>query len=105
MASSRDRLVQILDREVFRPILDRSPDSFSGSEREKYEHVRDATERTREKYRKDYSSAEEVYRQFRSDLSSEPAQRISRESRQLGLPALEDVDQEITSLAEEEGIR
>lgn len=102
---ARERLVDLLDREVFRPIVQASPDRFSGNDRRKYDEVRDATERTREKYRKEYSSARQVYDMYRSDLSSEPAQRISRRSHDLNLPAFEDVEEEFTRLAEEVGVR
>lgn len=104
-SQSKDRLVQLLDREVFRPILDASPDDYSANERGTLEHVKNATERTWDSYHNQYSSAQEVYDQFRSDLRSAPAKRVSRESRMLGLPSFEDVEDDFERLAEEEGIR
>lgn len=104
-SNAKDRLVSLLDRKVFRPILDESPDRYSGRDREKLEDVQDATRRTRESYRKEYGSADKVYEMFRNDLSSDPAQQISRESRQLDLPTFEDVEEEFTELARDVGVR
>lgn len=64
-----------------------------------------STEQTREKYRKEYGSAGKVYEMYRNDLTSEPAKRVSRESRRLNLPTLEDVKDEFTELAREVGVR
>lgn len=103
-SSAREKLVDLLDRKVFRPILDASPDRYSGADRERFEDVREKTERTREKYRKEYGSAEKVYEMYRNDLSSEPAQRVTHDSHRLDLPALEDVKDEFAELARDVGV-
>lgn len=104
-SDARDRLVELLDEKVFRPILETPPGRYSGRDRQVFEDVREKTERTRDRYRNDYGSAEKVYEMYRSDLSSEPAQRVSHDSHRLKLPALEDVRDQFVDLAREVGVR
>jgi hypothetical protein len=82
---AREKLVQFLDEEAFAPILRTSPDRYSGNDKDKLQHVKDATERTKQRYHHDYTSAEEARDRFRDDLSSTAAQRVQRELEQLGL--------------------
>jgi hypothetical protein len=102
--NAREKLVQFLDEEAFDPILRTSPDRYSGNARDRLEHVKGATERTKQRYHHDYRSAEEVRDRFRDDLSSAAAQRVQRELAQLGLPTLHDVEDEFEGLCRDLGV-
>ena len=102
--NARERLVRFLDEQAFDPILRTSPDRYSGNDRDKLEHVKGATERTKERYHHDYTSAEEVRDRFRDDLSSSAAQQVQRELEQLGLPTLHDVEGEFEDLCRDLGV-
>ncbi|WP_137389624.1 hypothetical protein [Rhodoligotrophos defluvii] len=105
MASdAKAKLVDFLDRKAFEPVLRADPDRYSESQRAKLEDVKRATESERERFR-NYESAEKVYQMYRDDLSSEPAQEVDRELRDLNLPTLKDVREEFEQLAEELGVR
>jgi hypothetical protein len=102
--NAREKLVQFLDQKAFDPILRASPDRYSGSDKDRLEHVKDATERTRQRYHNDYTSAAEVCARFRDDLSSSSAQRVQRELEQLGLPTLQDIADEFETLCRDVGV-
>jgi len=104
MASeAKSRLVEFLDREAFDPILKANPDRYPDSKKDKLRDVQRATESEKKRYH-EYSSAEQVYRMYRDDLSSEPAQKIDRELRDLDLPTLKDVREKFERLASEVGV-
>jgi hypothetical protein len=102
--NAREKLVQFLDQKAFDPILRARPDRYSGTDREKLEHVQDATERTKQRYHHDYTSAAEVCARFRDDLTSSSAQRVQRELGQLGLPTLHDIEDEFEALCRDAGV-
>lgn len=102
--NAREKLVQFLDEQAFDPILRASPDRYAGNDRDKLEHVKEATERTKQRYHHDYTSAEEVRDRFRDDLSSSAAQRVQRELERLGLPTLDDVEDEFEDLCQDLGV-
>jgi hypothetical protein len=102
--NAREKLVRFLDQKAFDPILRASPDRFSESDRDKLEHVKGATERTKQRYHDDYTNAEEVRDRFRDDLSSSAAQQVQRELEQLGLPTLHDVEGEFEDLCQHVGV-
>jgi hypothetical protein len=102
--NARERLVQLLDQKAFDPILHARPDRYSGNDREKLEHVKGATERTKQRYHHDYAGVEEVCARFREDLSSSSAQRVQRELEQLGLPTLHDIEDEFDALCRDLGV-
>jgi hypothetical protein len=58
--NAREKLLRFLDQRAFDPILRASPDRYSGDDKDKLEHVKGATERTKQRYHHDYASAEEV---------------------------------------------
>lgn len=105
MASdARQRMIEFLDRTAFDPVLRVRPNSIPEGKRHRLDDVQRATRNEQARYHH-YGSAEEVYRMFRDDLSSEPAQKIHRELRELGLPTLKDVRGEFEHLAAELGVR
>lgn len=102
--NARERLVQFLDEKAFDPILRARPNRYSGNDREKLEHVKGATERTKQRYHHDYTSAAEFCARFREDLSSSSAQRVQRELEQLGLPTLHDIEDQVEALCRDLGV-
>lgn len=102
--NAKERLVDLLDREAFQPVLNARADDFQGADRDRLERVQDATRRERDRYRNDYGSAEEVRRQFRSDLSSQPARDVQRDLKALGLPTLPDVEDDFETLSRDLGV-
>jgi hypothetical protein len=102
--NARAKLVQFLDQKAFDPILRANPDRYSGTDKDKLEHIKGATERTQQRYHHDYTSAEEVCARFREDLSSSSAQRVQRELEQLGLPTLHDIEDEFDALCRDLGV-
>jgi len=102
--TAKDRLVHLLDRRAFDPVLSRSSDRYdSDVDRRKLADVKDATRSERKRYHS-YGSAEEVKRMFRDDLHSEPAKKIHRELKALGLPTLNDLEAEFNRLCNELGV-
>jgi hypothetical protein len=101
--NAREKLVQFLDQKAFDPILRASPDRYSANDKDRLEHVKEATERTKQRYHHDYTSAAEVCARFRGDLSSSSAQRVQRELEQLGLPTLHDIADEFKALCRDAG--
>ena len=105
MASKAQKeLVDFLVRRALEPVLKAKPDRRSEAERRKLEHVQDATRKEIERFRH-YGSAAEVVTNFRRDLDSEPAKRIHRELKSLGLPTLNDIRDEFEQKARELGVR
>jgi hypothetical protein len=103
-SDSKRGMIEFLDKKAFDPVLHARPDSYPETKRAKLDDVQRATRSEKERYHH-YSSAEQVYRMFRDDLSSEPAQKIHHELRELGLPTLKDIRGEFDKLASDLGVR
>lgn len=91
--ASKEELQHFLDERVFDPILEASPDKYSGSERDDLKYVQDRTRTEQERYHH-YGSAAELVRMYKDDLHSENAQPVNERLRRLRLPRLEDVRDE-----------
>lgn len=50
MAENNEQLVRWLDRHAFEPVLRKSADDYSGTDRDKYEHVRRATDSEKSRF-------------------------------------------------------
>lgn len=100
--SAKEKLVDFLEEKAFRPILNADPEDFPESKRDKLKDVQRATESERDRFR-GYDSAEEVYEMFRDDLTSDEADEVNRELRDLGLLTLHDVRGDFERLADEVG--
>lgn len=103
-SKAQKELVDFVVRRAFEPVLKTKPDGRSDAEKRKLEHVQDATRKEIERFRH-YGSAEEVVTNFRRDLDSEPAKRIHRELKSLGLPTINDIRDEFEQKARELGVR
>jgi hypothetical protein len=102
--SAKEKLVDFLDRRAFQPVLKADPEDLSEGKRDKLRHAQRATEDARDRYHH-YESAEKVYQMYRDDLSSEAAEKVHRELRDLDLPTLHDIRDEFERLADEVGVR
>lgn len=103
-SKAQKELVDFLVHRAFDPVLKAKPDGRSDAEKKKLEHVQDATRKEIERFRH-YGSAEEVVTNFRRDLDSEPAKKIHRELKSLGLPTINDIREEFEDKARELGVR
>jgi uncharacterized protein (DUF2267 family) len=101
---ARRKLVDFLDERAFQPVLRAKPDDFPKDKRDQLADVQRSTESEQERFR-NYESAEKVVQMYRDDLSSEAAQKVHRQLRDLGLPTLNDVRDEFEQRARELGVR
>jgi hypothetical protein len=103
---ARQELVDLLNEKVFNPILDASPDKYkSDADRQKLKDLQSTTRSTQESYEKRYKTAQKVVEMYRDDLSSDAAEKVQKESRNLGLPTLDDVKKEFEKKAQELGVK
>jgi hypothetical protein len=103
MADAKQQLVEFLDRKVFDPVLHASERGKGDADKRRLEHLKDRTRSEQDRYHH-YEDAAKVKQMFQDDLRSEPARRIHRESHQLGLPALPDVQDEFDQLCARLGV-
>ena len=101
--NAKEKLVEFLDRKAFDPVLNARPDRYPDNQKPKLEHVQRSTRSEKERFHH-YGSAKEVVDMFKDDLNSEPAKKVHRELRDLGLPTLNDVRDEFEQLAEKLGV-
>src|SRR4051794_25210306 len=84
----REKLLRFLDQHAFDPILERSPNEFSGAAKTKFQEVRRSTESEQKRFHDHYKTAREVRDNYLSDLSSHTGEKKSRELKELGLPTM-----------------
>ncbi len=103
---AKEELVEFLNKKAFDPVLRKKLDEYNSKrEKEKLQDVKQATESTKEKYNKEYGTADEVVKRFKDDLNSSAAKKIHEELKQLGLPALPELKDDFSKLAERLGVR
>lgn len=100
---NKEKLIRFLERRVWKPILEASPEGYSEADRKRLERVQAKTEKQRERYR-GYGSAGQVRQEFRDDLSSQPAKKTNADLKKLGLPTQPDVADEFFALADRLGV-
>lgn len=98
---AREKLLDLLDRKAFDPVIHASPDDVAEGKRDRLEGLQETTRSTKESYHEKYGSAEKVAEMFRDDLSSDSARKVQQELKDLGLPTLQDVKEEFEELARE----
>ncbi len=101
---TRKKLVSLLDRKVFEPILRASESRFPEADRQRLAQVKRSTGSERKRYYEDYRTPTEVRENYLSDLQSSAGKRISAELERLGLPTLSSVKDELLDLCEELGV-
>lgn len=103
-SDAREKLLDLLDRKAFDPVLKASPDDDNGEDRKRQlKDVQATTRNTRESYHT-YGSAEKVREMFRDDLHSDAAEKVHRHLHDLDLPTLNDVELEFERLADQLGV-
>lgn len=100
---AKQRLLDLLDRKAFDPVINADPSDYPEGKREKLRDVQETTKSTKQSYR-EYGSAEKVRQMFRDDLRSDSARNVQREISSLGLPTLQDVKDEFERVADEVGV-
>jgi hypothetical protein len=103
-AHAKEELLQLLDRKAFDPVLRAKPADFPQSKRDRLADVQERTRREQDRYHH-YGSAGEIVRMFHDDLDSEPAKKVHRSLDELGLPTLNDLQDEFDRLADKLGAR
>jgi hypothetical protein len=102
---TREKLLDLLDKKAFNPVLKASPDDYSKeSDNKKLQDVQETTRSTQESYHKRYKTAKDVVDNFRSDLNSHAAKKVHQELRDLGLPTVNDIKDEFEGLADKLGV-
>lgn len=96
----KKQLVDFLDKKAFEPVLHASADRYDGKDRQTLQDVQRRTREERDRYRNNYKSAGEVKVNFQRDLDSEPAKKVHRELKSLGLPTLNDIRGEFEQLCD-----
>lgn len=98
--SAKDKLIRFLEQRAFDPVLKARPDRYSENERRKLDDVQRRTETEKDRF-EHYGSARDVVVNFKRDLDSEPARKVHRELKDLGLPTIVDIEDEFLKLADE----
>src|SRR3954471_15699084 len=88
--SAKDKLVRFLERHAFDPVLKAKPEHYPEPKRRQLEDVQRRTRTEVERFHR-YGSARDVVVNFKRDLDSEPARKVHRELKDLGLPTVNDV--------------
>ena len=99
-SDKKEKLVHLLDKGAFDPILKESPEQFTGEKRAMFEDVRRSTESEKNRFHH-YGSAEEVKKNYLSDLSSRTGKKKNEELEELGLPKLPDLKEKFLKLCDE----
>lgn len=98
---AREKLLDLLDRKAFDPVIHASSDNLPQRDRDRLEGLKEKTRATKESYHENYSSAQKVVEMYRDDLSSDSAQKVQRELEEFDLPTLQDVKNEFDRLVQE----
>jgi hypothetical protein len=101
--TSKRKLIQLLERKAWKPVLKASPDDYSDADRKRLERVRKKTESQRERYA-GYESAGELLREYKADLHSRNAKKVDADLKKLGLPTQADIQDEFFGLAGRLGV-
>lgn len=105
-SKAREKLLDLIDKKAFDPVLNASPDKYSSeSDKKKLRDVQETTRSTQRSYHDKYKTAQAVVENFHSDLNSEAAKKVHHELRDLGLPTLNDIKDEFDQLADKLGVR
>ena len=100
----REKLLDFLDRRAFDPVLEASPDDYNENDRKKLKDIKAKTQSTKKRYHQNYDTAKEVVDNFKADLSSEAAEKVHDDLRDLGLPTLNEIKGDFDKLAKNLGV-
>lgn len=99
----KKKLLDLLDREAFDPILRAREEDYSGSDRKALQHAQTATRREKERFHH-YGDADDVVVNFKRDLHSRQAVRVNEELTRLHLPRLIDIESDFFHLCDRLGV-
>jgi hypothetical protein len=103
--SARKKLLDLLDKKAFNPVLKASPATYSSEkDQEKLRSIQETTRHTQQSYHEKYKTAQAVRDNFRDDLSSGAAKKVHHELKSLNLPTLNDIKDEFEQLANDLGV-
>ncbi len=103
--NKRQQLLDFLDQRAFDPVLNASPDQYDSENlKHKLADVKSTTRSTKKRYHESYTTAEDVYNNFISDLSSDAADKVQADLRDLDLPTLDSIKKEFERKAHELGV-
>jgi hypothetical protein len=97
------KLIGLLERPVWNPILRASPAGYSRAAQSRLERVQRKTATQRDRYR-NYRGAGEVRQRFQEDLRSRAAKSTNADLRKLDLPIQSDVADEFFVFADRLGV-
>lgn len=100
---AKERLLELLEKEAFDPILRARENDYPGRDREALRHAQKATMREKERFRH-YESARDVVVNFKRDVHSPQAALVNEELAGLRLPRLEDVESDFFHLCDRLGL-
>lgn len=101
--ASKQRLIRLLSRKAWHPVLRASPKKFSESGQKLLAHLQKKTETQKERYSR-YKGAGEVRQEFQDGLSSQPARETEADLRRLKLPVQAGLADEFFRLADKLGV-
>lgn len=101
--NAKERLLALLEKEAFDPILRAKEGDFPGRDRDALRHAQKATTREKERFRH-YANAEEVVVNFKRDVHSAQAALVNEELARLHLPRLADVESDFFHLCDRLGV-
>ncbi|MGB7786449.1 MAG: hypothetical protein WBL27_10135 [Salinimicrobium sp.] len=97
----RKKLVNFLNKKLFDPILEKSKDDYdSEALKRRLEEMQQSTKREKERFRQ-YDTPEEVRENYLNDLSSDAAEDVNEELKELDLPRLPQFKKEFLDLCKE----
>ncbi len=97
----REKLLEFLNKKAFDPILEKSKDDYDSEDKKrKLEDVQQSTKNEKERFQQ-YDTPEEVRENYLSDLSSDAAEEINEELKDLDLPRLAQFKKEFLDLCKE----
>ncbi len=102
--NARKKLLDLIDHKAFDPVLNADPKDYPESQRNKLNDVQSTTRSTKKRYHDSYETAHDVYLNYKRDLSSAAAEDVSRELRDLDLPTLTDIKDEVEKKAHDLGV-
>ncbi len=102
---TRKRLLALLDRDLFDPVLSKTREDFDrAADKHRYDDARRKVSRERSRYRDNCPTSQDIKENFLRDLESRSSQRLNENLRALGLPSYWDARDEFLKLCETYGV-
>lgn len=102
--NDKEKLIQMIERRVWNPILRAQPEDYPKSERKRLEQVQRKTQQQKDRYH-GYENAGQVRQEFQDDLSSKYAAKVNRDLDRLDLPTQPQIADRFFDLADRLGVK